>query len=87
MNVKIYGSDSRLLIFIAATNRINDMDRAVLRRFDRIIELGLPTNDTRREIIRDSLKNIDHSLTGGQIVALSKQTTGWSGSDIKLLLR
>lgn len=71
------------LIVIAATNRPDILDKALLRpgRFDRIIFVDLPDLKERKEIfqvhIRKFLlsKNID-------IYFLARQTSGFSGADI-----
>jgi cell division protease FtsH len=71
------------VIILAATNRADILDRALLRagRFDRQIHVELPDLKERREIFDVHLrpikldKNID-------IEFLAKQTPGFSGADI-----
>jgi AFG3 family protein len=71
------------VIILAATNRADILDRALLRagRFDRQIHVELPDLKERREIFEVHLrpikldKNID-------IEFLAKQTPGFSGADI-----
>ena len=71
------------VIILAATNRADVLDRALLRagRFDRQIHVELPDMKERREIFDVHLrplkleKNLDIEL-------LSKQTPGFSGADI-----
>ncbi|MEZ5011261.1 MAG: ATP-dependent zinc metalloprotease FtsH [Bacteroidales bacterium] len=71
------------VIILAATNRADILDRALLRagRFDRQIHVELPDLNERREIFKVHLrplklpKNLDVDF-------LSKQTPGFSGADI-----
>ena len=71
------------VIIIAATNRADILDRALLRagRFDRQIHVELPDLGERKEIFEVHLrplklqKNLDVDF-------LSKQTPGFSGADI-----
>lgn len=46
------------ILLIATTNFPKALDRAVLSRADHIEEIGLPTEEARREIILDTLKSI-----------------------------
>jgi len=49
---------------LAATNRPDALDPALRRpgRFDREIEIGVPTMAGRRDIITTVLRNVPHSL-------------------------
>ncbi len=69
---------------IAATNRIDILDAAMLRpgRFDRIIEIPLPNSESRKEIFKIHTKGM--SLKGDVDIAyLVQMTEGGSGADIK----
>ncbi|AFH42813.1 proteasome-activating nucleotidase [Fervidicoccus fontis] len=69
---------------IAATNRIDILDPAILRpgRFDRIIEVPLPDKQGRIEIFKIHIKkmNVEKNL---DIRKLSELTEGFVGADIK----
>lgn len=71
------------IIIIAATNRAEILDPALLRagRFDRQIMVELPDLNERKEIFTVHLKpiKIDESL---DLNLLAKQTPGFSGADI-----
>jgi len=75
------------IVVIAATNRIDILDDALLRpgRFDRKIQVSLPTVRGRKKILgvhaRD--KKLDEDVSLGD---LAKQTTGFSGADLANLL-
>lgn len=71
------------VIILAATNRADILDRALLRagRFDRQIHVELPDMNERTEIFKVHLKplKLEKSLN---IEFLAKQTPGFSGADI-----
>jgi len=72
---------------LAATNRADSLDSALLRpgRFDRQIEVTLPTISERAQIFGVHLKKIktDESLTKEEFAKkLSALTPGFSGADI-----
>jgi proteasome regulatory subunit len=70
--------------FIAATNRIDILDPALLRpgRFDRIVEFPLPDEKAREEIFRVHMRNLnfEENIELNRFIALTK---GAMGSDIK----
>lgn len=71
------------VIILAATNRADILDRALMRagRFDRQIHVELPDLNERREIFQVHLKPLKlHEDV--HIEFLSKQTPGFSGADI-----
>jgi ATP-dependent metalloprotease FtsH len=77
-----FGTNSGVII-LAATNRADILDRALMRagRFDRQIYVDMPDLNERKEIFMVHLKKIkiDESV---QIDFLAKQTPGFSGADI-----
>ena len=77
-----FGSNSGVII-LAATNRADVLDRALLRpgRFDRQIYVELPDLNGRKEIFKVHLKpvKIDSSV---DIDFLARQTPGFSGADL-----
>ena len=77
-----FGTNSGVII-MAATNRADILDKALLRagRFDRQIHVELPDVNERKEIFQVHLKPIktDQSL---DIDFLARQTPGFSGADI-----
>jgi SpoVK/Ycf46/Vps4 family AAA+-type ATPase len=70
------------VIVIAATNRPEDCDPALLRRFAVRVLVGLPTKRDRKKIIKRLLKDVDHTVTADQLDELADATEGWSGSDL-----
>lgn len=77
-----FGTNSGVII-LAATNRADMLDSALLRagRFDRQIHVDLPDLNERKEIFQVHLKPVktDPSL---DIDMLARQTPGFSGADI-----
>ena len=77
-----FGTNSGVII-LAATNRVDILDKAFLRagRFDRQIHLDLPDLNERKEVFGVHLRNIKLSKDV-DIDLLARQTPGFSGADI-----
>lgn len=77
-----FGSNSGVII-LAATNRADILDKALLRagRFDRQISVDLPDVHERNEIFKVHLRPLK-TAEDLNIDFLSKQTPGFSGADI-----
>lgn len=77
-----FGSNSGVII-LAATNRVDILDKALLRagRFDRQIHVDLPDLNERKEIFGVHLRPIKKDETV-DIDLLARQTPGFSGADI-----
>ena len=75
------------IIVIAATNRPDVLDPALLRpgRFDRQVTVGLPDKNAREEILKVHARNkvLDKNIT---LEFLAKRTPGFSGADLENLL-
>lgn len=77
-----FGTNSGVII-LAATNRADVLDRALMRagRFDRQIYVDMPDLNERKEIFKVHLTpiKVDDSI---DVDFLAKQTPGFSGADI-----
>jgi ATP-dependent metalloprotease FtsH len=77
-----FGTNSGVII-LAATNRADILDRALMRagRFDRQIYVDMPDLNERKDIFKVHLKplKLDSSV---DVEFLAKQTPGFSGADI-----
>ena len=77
-----FGTNSGVII-LAATNRVDILDKALLRagRFDRQIHVDLPDLNERKEVFGVHLKplKLDQSV---DVDLLARQTPGFSGADI-----
>ena len=75
------------IVVIAATNRLDILDDALLRpgRFDRKIQVTLPSVRGRKKIlgVHARGKTIDDTV---DLATIAKQTTGFSGADLANLL-
>ena len=77
-----FGTNSGVII-LAATNRVDILDKALLRagRFDRQIHLDLPDLNERKAVFGVHLRNIKLSKDV-DVDLLARQTPGFSGADI-----
>ena len=75
------------IIVIAATNRVDVLDKALLRpgRFDRQVHVGLPDIKGREEILKVHLKKLP-STVGVDVNALARGTPGFSGAQLANLV-
>ena len=77
-----FGTNSGVIV-LAATNRVDMLDKALLRagRFDRQIHIDLPDLPERKDIFLVHMRNLklDKNL---DIDLLARQTPGFSGADI-----
>ena len=73
------------VIVIAATNKIEVLDSALLRagRFDRRIFVELPTKSERESILSKYLKNVPHKLNAS---AVANMTVGFNGASLAALV-
>ncbi|OPJ63322.1 ATP-dependent metallopeptidase FtsH/Yme1/Tma family protein [Clostridium chromiireducens] len=74
------------IVVIAATNRLDMLDKALLRpgRFDRHIEVSLPDVNAREKIISLHLKNKPHANL--DVKDIAKKTTYFSGAKLESLV-
>jgi len=77
---RIDGLDSRgRTVVVAATNRKQDLDPALVSRFDAAIEFGLPTEQCRGDIMGCYAKH----LTREELATIAAATAGMSGRDLR----
>ncbi len=71
---------------VAATNRIDLLDPALLRpgRFDRIIEIPMPDAEGRKEILRIHTRNM--KLENVDLDEFVEMSSGLSGADLKAIV-
>src|SRR5210317_226944 len=81
-----FDNDSQIVV-IAATNRVDILDDALLRpgRFDRKIQVSLPDVHGREKILKVHSKNkkLDDEV---DLMSVARQTTGFSGADLENLM-
>jgi transitional endoplasmic reticulum ATPase len=76
-----FESSAGEVIVIAATNRVDDIDEALLRpgRFDWEIEFGLPTAADRYEILRVSARRVN-TVGDLPLEEIAQLSDGWSAA-------
>ncbi|KAK4515042.1 uncharacterized protein ATC70_002652 [Mucor velutinosus] len=77
------------LLVVAATNRIDAIDPAVLRpgRFDEHIYIPLPDDKQRLQIIQGISSRMPIDLSNQELDELVKRTLNWSGAQLDNLFR
>lgn len=80
-------NDSEGIIIIAATNRFDTLDEALLRpgRFDRHVEIGLPDINGRNEILKIHVRNkpLSHEIN---LQKIAEQTVFFSGAMLESMV-
>uniref|UniRef100_A0A7C3RDA8 ATP-binding protein n=1 Tax=Archaeoglobus fulgidus TaxID=2234 RepID=A0A7C3RDA8_ARCFL len=72
------------VLLIAATNHPSILDLAVWRRFDKVLEFPEPEERLRRKIFEIFLEKVEGDFDIDELV---KETDGFTGADIKLVVR
>jgi SpoVK/Ycf46/Vps4 family AAA+-type ATPase len=72
------------VLLLAATNHPQLLDYAAWRRFDKVLQFPLPDIEMRRRILDKILSRIDADVDTRE---LSELTEGYSGSDLRLVVR
>jgi SpoVK/Ycf46/Vps4 family AAA+-type ATPase len=72
---------------IAATNRVSDLDDAIIRRFESRVFCGLPDQRTRKDMIQKSLAGVTTVLDDQDFDNLAALSEGCSGADIDVFTR
>ncbi|ROT39455.1 AAA-domain-containing protein [Sodiomyces alkalinus F11] len=71
------------IVVLGATNRIHDIDEAILRRMPKKFTVGLPGKEQRRRILQLIMENTKTEPEDFNLDYLAEVTAGMSGSDIK----
>ncbi len=78
------------VVFIAATNRPDLLDSALLRpgRIDKLIRVPAPDLETRKKIFTIHLNNVPLPKNKNELIKkLAEKTSGFSGADIENIVR
>ncbi|CAL8471781.1 g11323 [Coccomyxa elongata] len=75
------------VVVLAATNRVDSVDSALRRpgRFDRELEVSVPSPAGRLEILRVKLEDVNHNLQDEAVRALAAASHGYVGADLAAL--
>ncbi|KAI1386281.1 AAA-domain-containing protein [Hypoxylon trugodes] len=71
------------IVVLGATNRIHDIDEAILRRMPKKFPVSLPDKNQRLRILQLILKDTKTDPNNFNVEYIAKVTAGMSGSDIK----
>lgn len=71
------------IVVLGATNRVDDIDEAILRRMPKKFAVPLPRQAERRKILQLVLEGTRTDPDNFNLDYVSKITAGMSGSDIK----
>ncbi|XDG09613.1 hypothetical protein ABKA04_009228 [Annulohypoxylon sp. FPYF3050] len=71
------------IVVLGATNRIHDIDEAILRRMPKKFPVSLPDKNQRLRILQLVLKDTKTDPTNFNVEYIARVTAGMSGSDIK----
>ena len=74
-------------LLVAATNHPELLDRALWRRFDVVVEFGLPQRRTRSAILGALVQRYGATLEEGDRAVIEEATEGASGSDLARMVR
>jgi AAA+ superfamily predicted ATPase len=72
------------VLLIGATNHPQLLDEAAWRRFDEIVEFGLPDSEMRLQILKTVTAGIDCRCDFGMLIAA---TEGFSGADLRIMVK
>jgi AAA family ATPase len=77
------------VVVLAATNRPNALDPALRRpgRFDREVEIGIPTETGRFDILQRMLNLIPNTLTTEELFSCASKAHGFVGADLKAVVQ
>ncbi|XP_034964201.2 spastin isoform X1 [Zootoca vivipara] len=78
--------EDRILV-MGATNRPQELDDAVLRRFIKRVYVSLPNEETRLLLLKNLLSKQGNPLTQKELAQLARMTEGYSGSDLTALAK
>lgn len=78
-------SDSTVIV-MGATNRPQDLDKAILRRMPAQFHIGLPSEDQRLKILQLILRQ-EKLSRDVEFAQLARMTNGYSGSDLREMCR
>ncbi|XP_071035728.1 vacuolar protein sorting-associated protein 4 [Parasteatoda tepidariorum] len=81
------GTDNDGILVVGATNIPWKLDDAIRRRFEKRIYIPLPEEMARIAIFKMNIGEIPHELNEGDFKTLGKETEGFSGADISVLVR
>ncbi|KAJ7525965.1 hypothetical protein O6H91_17G076300 [Diphasiastrum complanatum] len=88
VNISTPGEDGekKTVMVLAATNFPWDIDEALRRRLEKRIYIPLPTEESRRQLIRINLKGVEVAADVN-VEEVARRTEGYSGDDLTNICR
>ncbi|OZJ03805.1 hypothetical protein BZG36_03019 [Bifiguratus adelaidae] len=79
----------QIVMVIGATNRPNALDPALRRpgRFDREIEIPIPSATARVDILNALLRNVPHDLSRADVEGIAAAAHGYVGADLAAVVK
>ncbi|KAM6128327.1 spastin isoform 3-T3 [Pterocles gutturalis] len=84
---EVQSSGEDRILVMGATNRPQELDDAVLRRFTKRVYVSLPNEETRLILLKNLLSKQGSPLTQKELAQLARMTDGYSGSDLTALAK
>lgn len=81
------GNDNEGILVLGATNIPWVLDSAIRRRFEKRIYIPLPEEHARLVMFKIHFGSTTHVLTENDLKELAKNTEGYSGADISIVVR
>jgi vacuolar protein-sorting-associated protein 4 len=81
------GKDQSGVLVMGATNLPWQLDTGIRRRLERRIYIPPPDDAARLELAKIQLKDLNHSLTTGDVNHIVQETAGFSGADVANLFK
>eukprot|EP00045_Choanoeca_perplexa_P013395 m.151870 g.151870 ORF g.151870 m.151870 type:complete len:775 (-) comp16347_c0_seq8:1148-3472(-) len=77
------------VVVIAATNRPDSLDAALRRpgRFDREIDIGIPTSASRLAILNVLLRKVTHTVSDATLKQVADRAHGYVGADLSAVVK
>lgn len=79
--------DNEGILVLGATNIPWNLDAAFIRRFEKRIYIPLPEEHARVKMLKLNLGDNHHEVKEGDFKRMGRETDGYSGSDISILIR
>ncbi|XP_022332856.1 spastin-like isoform X2 [Crassostrea virginica] len=83
----ISGAGDDKVLIMGATNRPQELDNAVLRRFVKRVYVRMPSKETRKGMLSHLLSKHGSPLSGQDLDHIAELTDGYSGSDLNALAK
>jgi AAA family ATPase len=83
------GDGNVRIVVLAATNRPNALDPALRRpgRFDREVEIGVPSAAGREDILRIMLARVPHAISCEELQRVADAAHGFVGADLQSVVQ